>query len=159
LGAMPSGSFGRAFLAHVDETGLDPRGLLDLKASLEAELRARGEVRATLDPARDWFRDRGILMHDLWHVLTGYGTDELGEAALLPFMWAQNGGAANATLVAGVAARGTRTVGPSFLHSLWRAWQRGRRTPWLAALPYEGLLPLPLTDVRRIAGVVPAEIA
>ena len=29
-------------------------------------------------------------MHDLWHVVTGYGRDELGEACLLAFTYAQN---------------------------------------------------------------------
>jgi ubiquinone biosynthesis protein COQ4 len=159
LAHMAPGSFGRAFLAYLDETGFDPRGLLQLKADLEADLRTRGEVRPPLDPAREWFRDRGLYTHDLMHVLTGYGTDELGEATLLPFTWAQNGGHANAILVIGVALRGISVVGPRFLRYLWQAWHRGRRTPWLGVLPYEELLPLPLAEVRRIAGVVPAETA
>ena len=37
------------------------------------------------DAEHEWFYDRINVMHDLWHVLTGYGTDELGEAALIAF--------------------------------------------------------------------------
>ncbi len=38
------------------------------------------------DAGGEWFAERIDLMHDLWHVLTGYGTDGGGEAALLPLI-------------------------------------------------------------------------
>ncbi len=153
LAALPAGSFGRAYLAYLDANRFDPHGLLHLKRELEEQLRRRGEPRAVLDPAREWFRNRGILTHDLWHVLTDYGTDDLGEAALLPFALAQSGGLANTFLVLGVAVRGTLLAGLGFPRYLFEAWRRGRRTPWLAALPYEDLLTEPLADVRRLAGI------
>jgi ubiquinone biosynthesis protein COQ4 len=155
LGALPVESFGRAYLAYLDANRFHPLGLLNLKTTLEAKLRAEGSPRPTLDAARAWFRDRSILTHDLFHVLTGYGTDDLGEAALLPFSWAQAGGVANGFLVAGVAVRGTLLVGPSFPHYLFEAWRRGRRASWLPALPYEALLPEPLALVQRAAGIPP----
>jgi ubiquinone biosynthesis protein COQ4 len=153
LAAMPAGSFGRAYLAYLDANDFHPLGLLHLKEALQAEVLARGETREQLDDAREWFRDRTILTHDLWHVLTEYGTDDLGEAALLPFSFAQTGGYANGLLVAGVAVRGTFLAGPTFPYYLWQAWRRGRRADWLSALPYEELLPEPLAIVRRIAGI------
>jgi ubiquinone biosynthesis protein COQ4 len=159
LARMPEESFGRAYLAYLERTGLDPAGLLTLKTALQERLQAAGESFPALDPAREWFRDRTILLHDLWHVLTGYGTDELGEAALLPFSYAQGGGRANALLVIGVAARGTRALGLGFLRYLYQAWRRGRRAAWLVALPYEELLPQPLDDVRRGAGIEPTPVA
>ena len=153
LAAMPAGSFGRAYAAYLDANRFDPLGLLRVKEALEARLRARGETRPCLDDARAWFRERGILTHDLWHVLTGYGTDDLGEAALLPFSLAQSGGFANAILVAGVAARGFAFAGPALPRYLWQAWRRGRRATWLPVLPYEELLPVSLTAVRARAGI------
>ena len=159
LAALPAGSFGRAYLAYLDANRFDPLGLLHLKTGLEARIRARGEGRPRLDAAREWFRERSILTHDLWHVLTGYGTDDLGEAALLPFSLAQSGGWANALLVAGVTLRGVTVAGPSFPRYLFQAWRRGRRAHWLAALPYEELLPAPLADVQRIAGIPAADEA
>jgi ubiquinone biosynthesis protein COQ4 len=158
LARMPTGSFGRAYLEYLERSGLDPAGLLQLKANLQEQARARGEE-VTLDPAREWYRDRSILMHDLWHVLTGYGTDELGEAALLPFSWAQLGGVANAFLVFGVAARGTMVKGAGLPRYLVQAWRRGRRARWLAALPYEELLAQPLEEVRRAAAIDPGATA
>jgi ubiquinone biosynthesis protein COQ4 len=156
LAAMPPDSFGRAYLAYLERTGFEPDGLLQLKARMEAQARAAGEAPPPLDSVREWYRDRGILTHDLWHVLTDYGTDELGEASLLPFSHAQFGGRANALLVLGTALRGMQELGLSFARYLFQAWRRGRRAAWLPVLPYEELLPLPLEAVRYIAGIVPA---
>src|SRR5262245_38314514 len=111
LAELPEGSFGRAYLAYLERTGLDPGGLVRLKTEMEAQAQAMGEELPVYDPVREWFRVRGILMHDLWHVLTDYGTDELGEAALLAFSYAQLPGRANRLLVVGAALRGTAEWG------------------------------------------------
>ena len=159
LSRLPAESFGRAYLDYLDRNGFQPTGLLDLKAALQERLRANGEDVTTNDSVREWFRDRTLLMHDLWHVLTGYNTDAVGEAALLPFSFAQGGGRANALLVLGVALRGMMNAGPSFARFLFQAWRRGRQTVWLSALPYEDLLAQPLETVRRIAAIPPAAVA
>jgi ubiquinone biosynthesis protein COQ4 len=159
LAAMPAGSLGRAYLDYLDRTGLDPSGLLQLKSALQARALSEGETVVLLDPVREWFRDRGILTHDLWHVLTEYGTDELGESALLPFSYAQLGGRANGLLTFGVTVRGGIDVGLSFVRYLYQAWQRGRRAAWLPALPYEELLPQPIDAVRAFAAIAPPEVA
>ena len=108
---------------------------------------------------RTWFRDRSILAHDLFHVLTGYPTDDVGEATLLAFSLAQFGGGAQALLTLGAAVDCSRARGWRFLAYDFRAWQRGRRAAWLVALPWEELLPLRLDTVRRLAGVEPPEEA
>lgn len=159
LAQLPAASFGRAYVDYLDRTGFEPDGLLRLKWELQARAERDGEPQARLDPLREWWRDRSILMHDLWHVLSGYGTDELGEAALLPFTYAQAGGRANLLLVIGVAVRGTVEARPSILRYLWQAWRRGRRAVWLPALTYEDLLALPLEEVRRLANVQPSALA
>src|SRR5262249_10942445 len=154
LHRMEAGTFGRAYLSYLERTGLNPSGLVDLKESLQQQALSDGEQGAMLDPAREWFRTRTILMHDLWHVLTEYGTDELGEAALLPFSFAQMGGRANGLLTAGVVFRAAQQE-PSFLRYLYQAWKRGRRAAWLVALPYEALLPQPIETVRSFAAIAP----
>lgn len=159
LASMPAGSFGRAYLDYLECSGLDPAGLLTLKTAMEEQAQRAGENRPQLDPAREWLSNRTILMHDLWHVLTGYGTDEAGEAALLPFTYAQAGGRANALLVTGVLVRGTFEAGIGFARYLYQAWQRGRHAVRLSTLSYEALLPLPLEEVRHIAAILPATVA
>lgn len=159
LAALPAGSLGRAYLAYLERTGLDPTGLLKLKEQMEVYAHSIGEPLPVLDATREWYRVRGILLHDLWHVLTGYGTDGLGEAALLAFSLAQLPGRANRLLTVGAATRGALELGPGFLRYMFRAWQRGRRAVWLPALPYEDLLAEPLTEVCRRARIAPPEVA
>jgi ubiquinone biosynthesis protein COQ4 len=154
---LPERSLGRAYLAYLDANGFAPGGLLEVQRRVEAQWVAE-EGMAPLDPLRAWFRDRTLLAHDLFHVLTDYGTDELGEATLLAFSLAQLGGRAQALLTLGAALEVWRTLGWRWLAYDFRAWRRGRRAAWLAALPWEELLPLPLATVRRLAGVADADV-
>jgi ubiquinone biosynthesis protein COQ4 len=159
LEALPEASFGRAYVAYLDRTGFDPAGLVKLKGEMEAYAESVGEALPALDATREWFRVRGILLHDLWHVLTDYGTDEVGEAALLAFSYAQLPGRANRLLVFGAALRGTVEAGVGFTRYLYQAWRRGRRAVWLATLPYEELLAEPLDAVRALARIEPELVA
>lgn len=84
LAAMPDGSLGRAYLDFVLAGNLSAEGLVT--ASEEAP---RDDVRQWLDADEIWLADRLRDFHDLQHVLTGYGRDELGELCLLSFMTTQ----------------------------------------------------------------------
>lgn len=158
LARMPEGSLGRAYLEYFESNGFEPGGLLPLNHRVQARWE-RDEGAPRLDPMRSWYRDRSILAHDLFHVLTGYPTDDVGEATLLAFSLAQFGGLAQALLTLGAAFDCMRARGWSFLRYDFRAWQRGRRAAFLVALPWEELLPLRLDTVRRLAGVTGAEEA
>ncbi len=144
LRSLPDGSLGRAYLAFALARGFAADGLQ------QANDRGLGAVNAGLDPDRRFFYERLTAMHDLWHVLTGYGTDESGEAALLAFSFAQ-----------GIAGRGIRVI---LLAAAWRApwsgalafqrqlvaaWRRGRQSQRLANVPYEELLSRSLASARR----------
>jgi ubiquinone biosynthesis protein COQ4 len=148
-------SLGRAYLAYLDANGFDPRGLIEVQERVQAAWE-RDEGLAPLDPLRAWFRDRTLLAHDLFHVLTDYGTDELGEATLLAFSLAQLGGRGQTFLTVGAALEVMRRLGWRFLAYDFRAWWRGRRAAWLPALPWEELLPLRVETVRRLARIAPA---
>ena len=152
LRALPGDSFGRAVLAHYEANGLDPTKLVALDNEAAAN-------EPSLDSSRTWFRERLMLMHDLWHVLTGYGADGLGEAALLPFSHTQMGGFGSAMLTLGAGTNVFWHRGLPWLLYFRRAWRRGRRAALLTALPYEELLPLPLETVRVLAGVEPPNVA
>jgi len=96
-----------------------------------------------------------MLVHDLFHVVTDYGTDDVGEATMLVFTLAQTGGRANALLTAGAIVQVWRSLGVRWLGYVVQAWRRGRRAA-LMALPWEELLPLPLDTVRRMGRVEPS---
>jgi ubiquinone biosynthesis protein COQ4 len=150
LSALPDGSLGRAYLAHLDRFGLEPSKLVMLDRGYAGEMGTEGE-------AERWFAERVSLSHDLWHVLTGYGADGHGETALLWFSFGQSGGLGIGFLMLGAAWRSDG--GRGWWLYLLRAWQRGRRAGCLAALPYEDLLAMPLAEVRRLAGIEPPERA
>jgi ubiquinone biosynthesis protein COQ4 len=158
LERLPAESFGRAYLAYLDRTGFAADGLVALEKRVSARWEAEEGV-PRLDPARAWFRERAILAHDLGHVLTGYGTDELGEATLLAFDWGQSAGFSNGLLTFGASLEVFRYLGRGWIAYATRAWRRGRRARWLVTLPFEELLPLSLETVRSIAAIDPPAVA
>lgn len=152
LRALPVGSFGRAYVEFMESGNLSAEGLVQAEAM--AELRYREEPD---DPARRFYGERIRDMHDLWHVLSGYGMDEAGEAANLAFTFSQipNLGIG---LIVGAAA----LLGPSgvrWQRYLFRAWRRGRRAALLTVAPYEQLLAQPLDEVRALLRIQPARAA
>jgi ubiquinone biosynthesis protein COQ4 len=158
LARMPEGSLGRAYLEYLESNGFEPGGLVELQHRV-AERWEREEGFPSYDEIRIWYRDRGILVHDLFHLVTGYPTDDVGEATLLAFSLAQFGGRAQALLTIGAALDCARATGWRFLRYELQAWRRGRRAPFLVALPWEELLPLRLETVQRLAQVPGAEEA
>jgi ubiquinone biosynthesis protein Coq4 len=73
LAAMPEGCLGKALAGHFIEHGFDP------------DYYRKVEVVSDLD----WVLMRMRQSHDIWHVVTGIGTDRVGEIALKAFELAQ----------------------------------------------------------------------
>ena len=151
LRTLPEGSLGRAYLDYLERWGLDAESLLELNW----DHRARG--RDVEDEGFAWYLDRSVVLHDVWHVLSGYGADDLGEAALLPFSLAQQGGLGRWFLTVGSVLRAWEQGGKPWPRHVWRAWRQGRHAADLAAVPYEELLAEPLSEVRRALGLRPPE--
>jgi len=153
LRAMPAGSFGRVYAEFMDAASLDAQGLVEAQNLSQAEARWEGS-----DAGREWFGDRLRDMHDLWHVLTGYGRDEAGEAANLAFSYAQAPFRGVALILLGIAVNSPPdTLGRvAWLRYLYRAWRRGRQSAWLPAVHYERLLTRPIEEVRRTLRISPA---
>jgi ubiquinone biosynthesis protein COQ4 len=154
LRALPAGSLGRTYAQFMESGNLTAEGLVE--ADVMAE---RPNPPEPIDPDREFFGDRVRDMHDLWHVLTGYGMDEAGEAANLAFTVGQipTYGIVAIVITAGV-------IGPKDLRFTWqryllRAWRRGRRAAMLSTVRYEELLARPLDEVRRLLDIEPPEQA
>ena len=81
LAALPEGSIGKAYYDFVHAEGLSADGLI--ASSHEAP---RFEK---IGRDQRWLGDRLRDIHDLQHVMTGYGRDTLGELCLLSFMTTQ----------------------------------------------------------------------
>lgn len=81
--ALPEDSVGQAYLRFMRREGLSAQGLVEESEKF---------YRARFDDTAEWFGNRLRDTHDLYHVLTGYGRDALGEAALLGFTYGQHKG-------------------------------------------------------------------
>jgi ubiquinone biosynthesis protein COQ4 len=151
LAKLPEDSLGGWYLRFMRARGFAPAGLL--------EARERGARARVLDDAEhEWLYDRINVMHDLWHVVTGYGTDELGEAALIAFSHAQIPNRSFPLLLAAAVWKGPKSWKLAWPRYLWRAYRRGRRAKLLTAAPWEELLAWPVPEVRRRLGVEPAAV-
>ena len=97
-----------------------------------------------------WYTRRVRDVHDVWHVLTGYETDALGEACVVAFSYAQTGNLGFAFIGLGAAAeiRKENSAVPAY-RAVLQAYRLGREARWLPALDYEALLELPLDEARR----------
>jgi len=139
LAALPPGSLGRSYFEFVTREEITADGLVAASAEARREAQELGEdYRRTMERLRD--------MHDLWHVVTGYGRDLLGEASLLAFTFAQTRNPGVGFIVAVAYLRIGAVPGARRL--MREAYRRGRHAAWLPAEDWELLLTLPLDAVR-----------
>ena len=153
LEQLPAESLGRAYLALARRDQIRVGDLVGGAHALPDE-RERAP-----DPLRRWYRDRMTAMHDLLHVLTGYGRDRAGELLLIGFTlgtWSLR--PLRVSLVLAPFSVPLRVL-PGMARDVWRAWRRGRAARITRATLFEELLPLPLREVRERLAVAPAEVA
>jgi ubiquinone biosynthesis protein COQ4 len=145
LERMPRGSLAHAYLAFIDREGITADGLV--QASIDGRT-------GNFDPDTDYafVTERIRDTHDLWHTVTGYQGDIVGEAALLAFNVAQlqNPGIAAIVLAALVQFRELE-----FTKLMGRGFVDGMRAAWLPPVHWEVLLPLPLAQVRSVLRIAP----
>jgi ubiquinone biosynthesis protein COQ4 len=153
LKRLPAGSFGRAYAEFMEAGALTAEGLVEADAMAA---RNSPDPAPEVDADRQYFADRSRDMHDLWHVLTGYGMDEAGEAANLAFTQAQIPNPGVGLILLAAIAIGPKDPTFWWARYLYAAWRRGRRSSLLTVAPYEDLLALPLEEVRRRLSIPPA---
>lgn len=148
LASLPAESLGRAYLEFMKTQNLSAEGLVD--ASLAGERPLEESLARYAERLRD--------MHDLWHVVTGYGRDTSGEVCLLGFTFAQtrNPGLAFIALIG--AAKIAREMDRRIFPALWAAYRAGRRAEWLPAADWEQLLTEPLDRVRQRLRITPPAV-
>ena len=149
--ALPDGSFGRAYLDFMRREGLTSAGLV------EESLKPAGtmERRAKTDPLRLWWGDRSRDTHDLYHILTGYGRDALGEACVLAFTYPQHGGRGLKfiAVLGALEAKKGMPRGARVLRAVREGERLGRAAAYIDAQDLLALFPEPLEEVRERLGV------
>jgi ubiquinone biosynthesis protein COQ4 len=139
LRQLPAGSLGRAYLEFVESENLSADGLVNASEAGEEKWES---------PELERYGKRLRDQHDLWHTLTRYGRDELGELCLLAFTYAQtrNRGVGLIVLVGAFKLR--QTYGVGVFRAALRGFRDGRRAAWLPGQDWEALLAAPLESVR-----------
>lgn len=144
LAAMPEGTLGHAFGRHMLDAGLDPSALPDMPSRDELE-----------------FIDAHLYeTHDIWHVVTGFGTDVAHELGLQGFYLAQfparlslailSGGLLNTLVDARAFAERDRRM-----EAIVAGWTMGRAARPFFGLRWAEMWGRPLDEVRRELGVRP----
>lgn len=137
LRQLPDGSLGRAYLDFVERENLSADALVTASEDWDSE-----PVPANVALFRARMRD----LHDIMHVVTGYGRDRLGELCLLTFTYRQQGNLGMLMVVAMAWKQLSKTA----RKAVREAWRNGRKSVWLAAQDWETLLSLPLHEVRKL---------
>lgn len=151
LARFQPGTVGAAYRHFREARGFTADGLAEVEREVVPFIDAPHPV--------VWYSRRLRDVHDIWHVLTGYGTDALGEACVVSFSYGQTRNLGFAFIGWG-AAREIRREAPSIpaRRAVWQAYRNGKAARWLPALDYEALFEQPLETVRARLNIRPADI-
>lgn len=146
LRRLPAGTLGRAFADFLDQRGFDPTGLYHSKPG---------------DTDVDRFRLHMEHTHDLWHTVTGFDTDPAGELGVQAVTVAQLGSPLGLLILAAallntlVKAQGDAD---RRMEAITVGWRLGKAARPLFGVPWQELLPLPLTEVRARLGITAEQV-
>jgi ubiquinone biosynthesis protein COQ4 len=150
LDSMPEGSVGAAYRSFIREEQLSADGL--------AEISRQGASAIDEPHPYAWMGRRTRDVHDIWHILTGYHRDGLGEACLVAFSYAQTKGLGWALIGLGAASRARKAGTYPYVKAIWQGYRRGRAAKWLLGQDYERLMAEPLDAARRRLNITPPTI-
>ena len=142
LKTLPEGSVGRAYLDFTTRENISAQGLID-------ESRKGAVAGIDNDHPYAWYGRRLRDVHDLWHVLTGYNRDAMGEACLASFSSVQMRSLGFGFIAVGAAFK-LRSIlpGQPVFRTVWEAYNHGKGAKWLPGEDYLRLLAEPLENAR-----------
>jgi ubiquinone biosynthesis protein COQ4 len=145
----PPNTLGHAYRAFLRQHNVSVAGLMDL---------ATCPLDHPLPEDEAFAEERARVMHDLWHVVTGYGSETLGEVCLMAFRCAQVGHLAFCTLTLFMLVKPpSHAPKAPARRAIVEGWRRGKTAAWLRAADWEALLPMDLAEVRRLLALTPPE--
>ncbi|SKB70514.1 Coq4 family protein [Sphingopyxis flava] len=149
LRRLPEASVGRVYVDFMEREGLTAQGLVDESLKFR-----RGKP--SYDDMLEIYGDRLRDTHDLFHILTGYGRDALGEQCVLAFSYSQTP-SWGTLFIAWAGAREIRKgIGRRYpIYAAVREGQRiGRVAEQIAHQNIEALLAEPLAAARKRLGIL-----
>lgn len=150
LRGLPEGTLGNAYARFMDDNGID------IVSFAEASLRHMAREDYSTDEA--WsLVNRMRDTHEIVHLVSGYGTDQLGEMCQLAFILDEDPRPRATRFI--IRANLVEFRRQGFRHAeatITEAFRRGRaRTALLLAVDWECLLDRRLDDVRARLGIPP----
>ncbi|PAL20412.1 Coq4 family protein [Sphingopyxis sp. GW247-27LB] len=148
LRRLPEGSVGRVYVDFMEREGLTAQGLVDESLKFRRD-------KPSYDDMLELYGNRLRDTHDLFHILTGYGRDALGEQCVLAFSYSQT--PSWGTLF--IAWAGAREIRKGFgrrypIYAAVREGQRiGRAAQQIAHQDIRALLAEPLDAARARLGI------
>lgn len=140
LSPHPTNSLAGTYSRFLRLEGLSADGLVD----------ASDPTQEVFDePMRAKFGRRQRDQHDLWHTVTQYGRDELGELCLLAFTYAQTGNRGIGIIVFFGTLKYRKTLGNKVFKAVREGYRIGKTCAWLPGVVWEDMLSLPINDVRQ----------
>jgi ubiquinone biosynthesis protein COQ4 len=139
LGRLPKGTLGRAFSEHCGARGLNPN---------LGHIPPESEV--------DWLLHHIIQRHDVWHLVTGWGNDEIGEYGLGAFYIAQLAAPTFFGFLLALAAFSTilrRRSFADFMEAVAAGYEMGKQAKPLLGADWSVLWDVPLDEVRTRFGI------
>jgi len=148
LDGFAPGTVGAAYRDFIRTENISAEGLAEIS-------RQRPQVVDVRHPYA-WFGRRMRDSHDIWHILSGYHRDGLGEACLVAFSYAQTGSLGWALIALGALLRARGPMGPAVRRAIWQGYRRGKAASWLPGQDYLQLMSEPLEAARRRLRITPA---
>jgi ubiquinone biosynthesis protein COQ4 len=152
LASFGPGTVGAAYRDFIAPRGLTAEGLAE---------ESRKVPDADVDAAHPlaWYARRMRDVHDVWHVLTGYGADALGEVCVVAFSHAQTRSLGFAVIaMAGARQLARQKNGQPYGRAARQAWRNGKAAAWLPEIDYPALFALPLDEARRRLKIAPPTV-
>ncbi|MGC1303983.1 MAG: Coq4 family protein [Caulobacteraceae bacterium] len=141
LDSFPDGSVGAAYRTFVRSENLSAEGLAIISRKAQPRLEAPHPY--------VWFGRRNRDIHDIWHILSGYHRDGLGEACLVAFSYAQLRSLGWAVIAIGSALSPRGGSVRAHVRAIWQGFQLGRTAQWLPGEDYEALMGESLDGARH----------
>ena len=150
LDSFAPGTVGAAYRNFVRSEHLSAEGL--------AEISRQRATYVDFPHPHAWLGRRTRDVHDIWHVLTGYHRDGLGEACLVAFSYAQTGGLGWALIALGAIFRARAYKDQPRVAAIRQGYRRGKAAAWLLGEDYVQLMREPLEVARRRLNLTPPTV-
>ncbi len=143
LDKFPQGTLGAAYREWTKSKNIGAKQLADVSLDRVTYFQKKHPYIWTARKIRD--------VHDIWHVLCGYGTDKLGESCLVAFTYKQTGGpgwllvACNAIVTSLLKGKKLKW---KLIKAVNEGFSLGKKAKYLLAVDYEELFSKSLEEAR-----------